>query len=162
MTKTQYLPAEWLDEIVPDPCDSPDDFIHHHEGKWFLWPNDEDQEERETWSMTIATGETVSFCEFRDHGHWAITITGERDPEGRAVWHGGETINAEANCFHFDDGYCEAFGGTLDEMVAAMVEDNPKVDGTFSVHAYHWSDGANWIFTVRDGQGRLTKAEAVH
>ena len=160
MTETKYLPAEWLDEVVPSPVAHPDDLISIVDGVPYLVGKFHDR-------MTVTHGEFVEFCEFRDHGHWAITIEEARDADGNAVWRGGETIDAEANCFHFDDGYAEAFGGTLDEMVAAMVEDDPDICGTFSVHAYHWSSGKPWYFAIVDDSAHFSPpgtfgSEAVH
>lgn len=158
MTKTQYLPAAWLDEVSPDPADSPDDFLHSVDGKWFLWPTDEDQEERKVWSTGIVDGAVVEFSEYVDHGHWNLTILEARNQFGRPVVIGDATIPPEANCFYCSD-IDEDIFETVSGLVDALAQNDHDVSGEIRVWAYQWSAGHHWAFTALDGKGSFTRVE---
>lgn len=161
--KTKYLPAAWLDEVCPEPVDHPDDLLRVIDGRTFLVACDEDEDD--AWKTEVVNGEFVTFCAFRDHGHWTLSV--ERDADGRLVWSGGEGIPAEANCFHAD-GDTNTLADSLDQMFANMQLSDPDLSGEFSVHAYHWSDGEDWYFAIDDdGCGHFAEPgtfgeEAVH
>lgn len=167
MTKTQYLPAEWLDETVPPPVDHPDDLIRVIDGKFYLMVTDdpEDDEADVWWQTEIVNGEFVDFCEFRDHGHWIITVA--RDADGDLVWRGDGIIPDEANCF-YANGDTDTFAESIGAMLRGMAESDPDLSGDIRVHAYHWSDGKPWYFAIDDdGCGHFSPpgtfdAEAVH
>ena len=167
MTKTQYLPAEWLDENVPPPVDHPDELLRVIDGKFFIVATDDpDDDEAETWWKTeVVNGEFVEFCQFRDHGHWTITV--RLAEEGSLVIEGDTGIPAEANCF-YADGDIDTFAESLEDMFGYMRESDPSLAGTFSVHAYHWSKHGAWYFGVDDdGCGYFAEpgtfgSEAVH
>lgn len=167
MTKTQYLPAEWLDETVPPPVDQPDDLIRVIEGKCYLIVKDEDDEDGEVvWTLEVQDGTVVDFCEFRDYGHWDITVLPLRTQDGELRWHGGEDVPAEANCF-YADGDVDTFADSLEEMFGYMRQSDPDLSGTFSVHAYHWSDPKPWYFSIVDDCAHFSPpgtfgSEAVH
>jgi hypothetical protein len=172
MTKTQYLPAEWLDETVPTPVDQPDDLIRVIDGKCFLIASDEDDEDGEdVWKMEVQDGTFVEFCEFRDYGHWDITV--ERDGDDNLTWRGDAGIPAEANCF-YADGDTDTFADSLEAMFEGMLHydadlllHNPYRSGTFNVHAYHWSEAKPWYFAIVDDCAHFSPpgtfgSEAVH
>lgn len=158
MSKTQYLPADWLDEVSPDPADSPNDFVHCVDGRWVLWPTDEDQEERNTWSLDVAKGDVVEFAEYVDYGHWNLTILEERNQFGHPVVIGDATIPPEANSFYCDDIDEDVFE-TVSSLVDALCQNDPDMSGEIRVWAYNWTTGHNWAFSVIDGKGSFTKVE---
>lgn len=147
MINTQYLPAEWLDEVVPAPVDKPDELLSIVDGRFYLIARDHEGEPDEDWKTEIQDGTFVEFCEFRDHGHWTISVRGADD--GSYIISGGEGIPAEANCF-VADGDTDTFAESLEDMIAGIAHFDPNHADTFSVHAYHWSDGKPWYFAVVD------------
>lgn len=156
--KTEFLPEPWLDETIPERGDHPDVFLHSSDGQWYFRPveDGEDRDQPEYWTA-LTPGQVVLFCEFRNYDQWTIAITS--DDDGRPIWSGGEAIDPEANCFYCDDDNDDAFGDTLQELVATMAANVPGIEGEFSVWAYHCSEGRAWIFEIVDGRGRFRRRE---
>lgn len=138
MTVTvKYLPDAWLDEVIPSPQLHPNDFIHRHDGSFFVWPKDGPEEDREIWGFEVSDGETVLFCELRDFGEFEIRV--DRDDSGRLVFHGHEQMPEEADWFCVSDDP-NIVGTCLEEI---LEWEGP---GTYTVSTYHWTDGRPWRF----------------
>lgn len=148
MTNTRYLPAEWLDEVIPIPVDHPDHLIKVVDGKFRLVGKFHDGTDDTDFTLDVVNGEFVPFCQTRDHGNWTSTVT--QDDDGNIVFDGDHAIPAEANCF-VADGDNNTFAESLEDMFEQMrAAGGFDLPATFSVHAYHWSEAGEWYFAVDD------------
>ena len=78
--ETKYLPAAWLDEVVPPAQLHPNLFVHHSEASgWHLRDPDEDEVEAidSGWFTKIRPGDIVPFSANRVFGDFVVTINAD-------------------------------------------------------------------------------------
>lgn len=142
---TKFLPASWLDEVVPVPQRDIDAFIHRAEGgTWFLMPVDADDDDDDFYREALEPGQIVEFSAYEDYGDWTIRINDDRSIDA-----GG--IPDKATHFRLDDDN-DTLAYSLIEL-AANGDGSPLPAGEHQVSAWYWSDASYSFRFVVDADG---------
>ncbi|NKW09811.1 hypothetical protein HGG76_10385 [Ochrobactrum tritici] len=97
-----WLPADWMDELVPTPLRHPTDFIHQcDDGSYIVIPKESKDdlrpdggvEDQEHLLFNIATGDIVRFQPTEQYGTYTLHLA-----EDRSFWIDGD-YPSKANCF---------------------------------------------------------------
>lgn len=137
MTKTitRYLPSAWQDEVIPEPQESPDAFIHFDGAKgWVLRPcgQAEDEEDDIFYVTKIRDGDIIAFDENQVFGDFILTV-------GDVAWMTDRPVPEKANCFRINRD-TETLASSVSELVAgSRLMGEPLKPGTYDMDAYWWS-----------------------
>lgn len=154
--ETRYLPADWLDEIIPTPRADPNEFVMFNEAiGWHLRDPDEAEpfEAEDGWCTPLQPGQVVKFSANRVFGDFTLTVDGSGYVTDRQ-------IPAEANCFRLDHD-TDTLASSLEELVngSGWMHD-PLQPGEYDIDAYWWSDEEYpFRFDIVDGNGCLVAVE---
>ncbi|WP_320188892.1 hypothetical protein RMS29_028450 (plasmid) [Agrobacterium rosae] len=151
MTELKYLPADWMDEYVPDAQADPDKFIFREAtGVFFLRPF-EDQEDEETYQRKLQHGDIVMFQEHRQFGDFLLMI------EADGSWETDKPIPEQANCLRLDHDT-----DTLQQSVEKLISENSLSEGDHDIDAYWWSSyHVPLNFIVEGETAKFVKIEGV-
>lgn len=156
----KWLPAEWLDEVVPIMEASPVAYVEREGEGWALRlpkgnPSRSDDHEEDCWHTKIEPGQIVGFCWTEDYGHFSLTV----DDDGR--WKLDRPVPETATHFWlpFDT---ETLAESVEDLVKGNDWTGPTDPGTHTMGAYFWSDEVKFRFEIStDGQPRFVQcAEA--
>jgi hypothetical protein len=139
----RYLPAEWLDEMVPELGNSPSDFLRRDEnGELHLSPIEEDN--RETWDEIITPGKVVAFEWTETYDDRVLTW----DKDGN--WSLDAPAPATANCFRPSEvGDFDDIWNDLGELVQAALSDRrDEYQSPMVLEVYGWQDAGNYRVKV--------------
>lgn len=138
-----WLPADYLDEVIPTPRPSPSDWIITLPGDAYaLAPAEDDHEPREI----LKAGDVVEFYWTESYGTVDIDIRAA----GTFAVVGG-TVDPRANCVRADFD-----NDTVDDSVASLAEnwiENGRDPGVFVVDQYSWSKGEDYRFETAASEG---------
>lgn len=132
MSARTWIPAEWMDEMVPTCGASPDVFLKRSpEGVLQLAPLDDRSGE---WPVAedLQAEQIVEFCWHEDRG-WAVI-----EVKDDGSWFLAEPFEGEANCIVGDDGDCLA--SSIGDYVAQLREMGALEAGRHDLSGYYWSD----------------------
>lgn len=149
--RTYYLPADWMDETLPNLAAAPTDFVEQDAGGqwWLRLPVGDIDRDDPHYQTEIEPDHAYSWMERRMFGAFSITVKED------GSWSGGETIPAEANCFAHADNWDEEIFESLEEFVERGNPDSEgkRLDaGDYDVEAWFWSDEISMMFEVIDGK----------
>lgn len=153
--KTLYLPADWLDEQVPNLYPAPADFaVQDDEGKWWLrLPEDDEDHDEPYYKTEIEPDHAYSFLERRVYPDFTLTVLADGT---------FSTTSYGAECNHFmivahntDDIF-----ETVDDLVERgnpELAEKPLAAGEYTVSGWFWSDDVSMEFSVVDGKPTFTE-----
>jgi hypothetical protein len=156
---TYYLPAEWMDESLPDLAGSPLDFVEQDgTGQWWLrLPAGNPERDDPHYNTKIEPDHAYSFNERRMYGSFWLTIRED------GTWT-CEGVPAECNCFS-NDIWSEDIWESIDELVERGNLDSlgkPMLAGTYEIEAWHWSDDFSLLFEVNAETNQPTLTQIGH
>lgn len=151
----KWLPADWMDECVPDPQADPNAFICRDAGLgWLLRPVEDQISEYEegSGSIRLSDGQAVQFSAFINYGDFTLTVHDDRSFET------DREIPAKANCFRVDRDI-DTLQPSLGDLVSCG---GGLYGGTYPIDAYWWSEEEYaFTFSIVDGKGQLTQVGVV-
>lgn len=150
----QWLPSQWLDEVVPAPQENPDAFIRPLGGGSFELRAPDEPEEDGFFVAPLVPGQVVEFSAFDDYGMMELTLNEDR------TFTTAEPVPAEATHFMM---YMEpdTISGSLEELVRNL--DEPVDAGPFTVLAYSWAHHTSYRLDVdSDGTARFAMCEGAN
>lgn len=137
-----YLPAEWMDECIPDTLRQPSDFLHKCEdGSFIVIPkNGKDDlapergiEEQEDLLIKVNIGDIVHFQPTEMYGWFTLHVS-----DDGSFWIDGD-YPSKANCFY--ESHSEDVMDNLNQLVASCGEDGGQMSaGSYRVLVYWWGD----------------------
>ena len=131
----KWLPTEWLDEVVPEPQDSPDAFISPVGDSALELRAPTEPREDGFYVSPLTEGQIVEFVAFDDYGTLQLTIHADRTFET------DDPVPAGATLFMLE-GEPDTISGSIEEMVRNL--DDPIDPGTYTVAAYSWQRHASF------------------
>lgn len=143
---TRWLPSAWHDEMIPEPQESPDDFLFYTDKLgWHIRPPEEDEGDEDDFAfLKLEIGQIVYFDANRVFGDFELVV--EADRTFRVL---GD-VPDEANCFRIDRD-TDTLQPSLDLLVNG---DEPLEDGNHAMDAYWWSETSTaFRFEFQDGKG---------
>lgn len=147
-----WLPAYYLDEVVPPGKADPSDWIDREtEPRYFAMHNGFESEAGK--QKIVAAGELVEFYCCDDYGSVLVTI------ERSGAFQAQGPIPTEAT--HFWDGDPDTLGSSMQEFAdnwAAMM-DSDESSATVEVRMAAWSDGPVMFRLVVEADGPKFKIE---
>lgn len=157
--KTLWLPAEWTDEMVPGPLDSPDAYIAQAEpGVWQLrLPEDDPEYENDFFRMDLQTGKIVQWMQCERYGDRLLTVRPDRSFSLSAP------IPEKANCFWLPMDI-DTLQPSLEELVhGGHPYGEPLEPGEHLVEGYWWSERDTALrFTIENDRGRFVPVADSH
>ena len=136
----RWLPSEWLDEVIPETLEKPDDFIQPDgKGKWRLaYRAGHPDAEGAVYRLPLVDGEIVDFSWTTSLGDWEVGVGEGSKPLPPAGYPHHATHHA------IDPG---TMGDGLEELfeIAAGWGELPEPCETVDVHAYTWGN-EQWRF----------------
>lgn len=144
-----FLPADYLDEVVPEPRDTPSAWIVALPGDAYaLAPFDEGDEP----TRILKSGDLVSFCWHQVFGSLQVTIRSDESftsvPEPHPI----------ANGF-WERGDTDSFAPSLTEFAKGWLQNGGEPE-IVEVDHYFWSDGEPYRFEVGADGPRFVLVEA--
>ncbi|PZQ18934.1 MAG: hypothetical protein DI565_00575 [Ancylobacter novellus] len=151
-----WTPEDYLDEVVPEPRESPTAWIVGRDGAegWRLADIDgRDEGPADACRIVIPEGGVVTFCAFDDYGAFEIETLAD------GGWSCPDDIPADAT--HFcAEGDIDTLGESVDQFVAGLIENGYASPGeTVRTAVYRWSDPIPHRLVVENGAARFV-AEA--
>lgn len=144
----QWIPTDWLDEVVTGLADKPSDFLTRREdGTLELRPTDPpDDPDVPDWRVKALTpGEVVKFSWTENYGVGTL-IVGE---DGRWTCDRDFPDTATHFWLPFDSSTMESSLNALVTGEGGWGDADPLEPGEYTVGAYTWSEGPGIPFTVR-------------
>jgi hypothetical protein len=147
----RWLPAAWMDELVPPPHVEPSDFIRGPVGnEWLIAPPPEDGSwaDEEHCRMWVSPGETVEFKALREWPDITVTI----GADGEVVWHDPIPDGATLFCIAGDP---ETAADTIKNALDGYDYSGDTVD----IACYDWSRSARFRLVVDGTEARFEQVE---
>lgn len=150
----RWIPAEWLDEVVPTCGKSPDAFLKRHGDVLKLAPLDDLDPEDWPQPEALSDGQIVLFCWTEQYGDWTVKVADDGSftfPEG--------TPPETATHFSFED--------EMEDSPAQLVRlllDNAGIErgGEFEMYCYAWSDPLPYRLKILEsGAAHFEAAEQI-
>lgn len=137
MSERKWIPAAWMDEVVPTCGASPDDFLKRNaDGVLQLTPIDGDEGENWPPTVDLQPGQEVHFCWMEDRGT-ATLVVGED-----GTWFLDQPFDGEANCITDADG--DDIAQSVEDYVTQRREyslsDTGLEPGRHELWGWYWSD----------------------
>ncbi|MCQ0986437.1 hypothetical protein [Jiella marina] len=151
MTTRQWLPSEWMDEIVPGLADDPSDFIEQDaDGSWHLRPKNESDRDNDFFHEVLEPGRVVKWRFFEDYGEVRVTV-GEAPDEFTVHDPVPDTTT------HFVANHdIETLADSMEGLVDGYGWGEPLNKGEHQIQIYRWSDSLPFRFEIdQDGKGRF-------
>lgn len=155
MTTTiiRYLPNAWQDEVIPEPQESPDAFIHFDKVEgWVLRPcgsaEDDEEEDDIFYVKKIRDGDIIAFDENQVFGDFILTVCED------GTFSTDRPVPDKANCFRKDRDI-ETLASSICELVTGSgFMGDPLEPGTHEIDAYWWSQKPVYFRFCVDAAGK--------
>ena len=162
--ETTWLPADWLDESIPETLRHPSDFIHKCEdGSFIVIPKiSKDNlapeggiEEQEHLLFKVGVGDVVRFQPMEMYGWFPFYVS-----DNLSFWIEGD-YPSKANCFY--EPCSEDIFDSLDQMIENAGEFGSSMSaGSYQVQVYWWGNDVAYRFEIApDGIPRFVEVGAV-
>lgn len=135
----KWCPSMWLDEAMPAPQPSPDDFIHQLGLGAFQLRAPDEPEDDEAFVVDILPGQVIEFSAFDDFGEIEVVVNDDLSftqdrptPEGATQF-----------CILGDP-------ESMDSSIEAIVRADATTSGELTICAYSWEHRQSFRLEVAD------------
>lgn len=162
----RWLPAEWLDEAIPQMEASPDAFISREGAGWRLRcpPGSPDRHDPQAgedpacdpYNAPLEPGCIAQFVWMDDFGHHAVTV------EESGAWTCATRWPDRATHFWIP-GDVDTLAESMDALVRGEAWNEPLEPGVHEVGVTFWSAPVSFLFAVdAEGTGRFMACAGEH
>ena len=139
MTTRRWLPSEWMDEVIPEPRDSPSAWIFKSDdGSYSVADNETAYGSQDLAGAPLAEGDVVEFSWTEDHGQQTVSFNGA----GGWTLAGAEPTATPGSTMLYIEIYnAENMTDSLDELCRSEMERDPSAHD-IEVSFYAWSDAS--------------------
>lgn len=141
MSGRKWVPAEWMDEMVPAMSASPDDFLKRDpNGVLQLMPIDRHADEVWPPIEDLQRGQEIEFCWMEDRGTSVLTMRGD------GTWSCEPSFEADTN--HIGDADGDIIADSVADYVQQRALDDPLKPGEHTLWGWTWSDSIKFRVKV--------------
>lgn len=154
----KWLPAEWMDEVIPPCGESPDAFVRRDGDTLKLCPLDWGTETAEEWpaATDLSNGQIVQFCWTEQYGYVSVT------PRADGSFEVSGDIPESANLFAIDEAIHDNIGDLFKDLFGSGVLEASDYDQAHDVFVYAWSNPIPFRLTVLEsGAGKFEQAAQI-